>query len=105
MLAIHLEENRVSLIERPIPVPPPGEALVRVRRAGVCATDLELIRGYMGFRGILGHEFAGVVEGPENHPLAGKRVVGEINCGCGTCTVCRSGRERHCPDRSVLGIL
>jgi threonine dehydrogenase-like Zn-dependent dehydrogenase len=78
---------------------------VRVRLAGVCATDLEILKGYMGFRGVLGHEFVGVVEGPGAHPLLGRRVVGEINCGCGACALCASGLERHCPERTVLGIL
>ncbi|MEK6710959.1 MAG: alcohol dehydrogenase catalytic domain-containing protein [Nitrospinota bacterium] len=89
----------------PEPRPGPGEALVRVRLAGVCATDLEILKGYMGFRGVLGHEFVGVVEGPAGHPLRGRRVVGEINCGCGRCALCAGGLERHCPARGVLGIL
>ncbi len=75
-----------------------------MRLAGVCATDLEILRGYMGFRGILGHEFAGEVAGPAGHPLLGRRVVGEINCGCGACPACAAGLERHCPRRTVLGI-
>lgn len=78
---------------------------MRVRLAGVCATDLEILKGYMGFQGVLGHEFVGVVEGPAGHPLLGRRVVGEINCGCGACDWCASGLERHCPKRTVLGIL
>lgn len=82
--------------------PVPGEARVRVLNAGVCATDLALLRGYMGFEGVPGHEFVGrAMEGP----LAGQRVVGEINCGCGECPPCRSGDPRHCPTRTVLGIL
>lgn len=84
--------------------PRPGEAVLRTRVAGVCATDLELVRGYMGFSGVLGHEFvAEVVEGPP--AWLGRRVVGEINCACGACPSCRAGRPRHCPQRSVLGIL
>ena len=88
------------------PVPAEGEALVRVLVAGVCNTDLEILKGYMGFEGIVGHEFVGLCETPG--PMAGKRVVGEINCACGTCGVCEEGgiRQRnHCPERSVLGIL
>ncbi len=76
--------------------------LVRVLRAGVCETDLQLIKGYMGFRGVLGHEFVGVAE---SGPLAGRRVVGEINCACWTCETCRMGLPTHCPNRTVLGIL
>jgi threonine dehydrogenase-like Zn-dependent dehydrogenase len=70
--------------------------------AGVCETDLQLIKGYMGFRGVLGHEFVGVAE---SGPYAGRRVVGEINCSCGRCDTCRSGRRSHCSNRTVLGIL
>ena len=76
--------------------------MVRVTRAGVCETDLQLIKGYMGFRGVLGHEFVGVAE---SGPLAGQRVVGEINCACWQCDTCRSGFPTHCPNRTVLGIL
>lgn len=82
----------------------PAEALVRVRVAGICNTDLEIIRGYMGFQGVLGHEFVGVVERCEDTGLIGQRVVGEINCYCGTCPTCRSGHVTHCPQRTTLGI-
>ena len=79
-----------------------GEVPVRVRLAGICATDLALQRGYMGFAGVPGHEFVGeALAGP----FAGQRVVGEINAGCGVCAACTSGLERHCPARTVLGIL
>jgi threonine dehydrogenase-like Zn-dependent dehydrogenase len=79
-------------------------ALVRVDLAGVCNTDLELVKGYMAFRGVLGHEFVGTVaEGPGSWP--GKRVVGEINFGCGACNWCRRDLGRHCPHRRVMGIL
>ena len=87
---------------RPAPAPAADEVMVRVTRAGVCETDLQLIKGYMGFRGILGHEFVGVAE---SGPLAGQRVVGEINCACWQCDTCRSGFPTHCPNRTVLGIL
>jgi alcohol dehydrogenase len=90
----------------PTPAPAPDEALVRVTLAGICNTDLELLRGYMGFRGVPGHEFAGVVERAAGHEnWEGRRVVGEINAACGGCEACRAGRERHCPSRTVLGIL
>ncbi len=88
----------------PQPVPPRGEALVQVSLAGICNTDLEIMRGYMGFKGILGHEFVGVVERCEDRSLVGQRVVGEINCSCGTCPTCLAGRPTHCPQRTTLGI-
>ncbi len=105
MLALFFDESGLGLREVPDPEPGAGEALIRVRLAGVCATDLEIVKGYMDFRGVLGHEFVGEVVGPEDHPLLGRRVVGEINCGCGECPACRAGLERHCPRRTVLGIL
>ena len=83
-----------------------GEAIVRVTMSGICNTDLELARGYMGFRGTLGHEFVGVVEDAGGGPLAaGTRVVGEINAGCGACARCERGDPRHCKTRTVLGIV
>jgi threonine dehydrogenase-like Zn-dependent dehydrogenase len=88
----------------PIPVAAPGESLVRVRMAGICGTDLEMIRGYMGFNGVPGHEFVGEVVSSANGALAGKRVVGEINAACGTCEFCKAQMGRHCPSRTVLGI-
>jgi alcohol dehydrogenase len=90
--------------DAPTPVPEEGEALVRVSLAGICSTDLEIIKGYMGFTGIPGHEFAGVVEAAENPAFVGKRVVGEINCPCRSCSMCSSGLTNHCPQRTVLGI-
>ena len=87
------------------PDPKPGEVLVRVNLAGICGTDLEILDGYMAYDGILGHEFVGTVEKSENSDLIGKRVVGEINAGCGVCESCQQGMDRHCPNRTVLGIL
>ena len=82
-----------------------GDCLIKVRQAGVCATDLEITRGYMGFKGVLGHEFVGeVVESPDKK-WAGKRVVGEINVVCGRCDLCLAGLSSHCRNRTVLGIL
>lgn len=79
-------------------------ALVRVRLAGICSTDLQIFKGYMGFRGVPGHEFVGQVEeGPEE--LVGKRVVGEINFACAQCEFCARGLGRHCSNRRVMGIL
>ncbi|UCH80996.1 MAG: alcohol dehydrogenase catalytic domain-containing protein [Nitrospiraceae bacterium] len=87
------------------PVPRKGEALIRITHAGICNTDLEITRGYMGFQGVPGHEFVGVVEECKKKGLAGKRVVGEININCGTCPECQNNLGNHCRNRSVLGIL
>jgi threonine dehydrogenase-like Zn-dependent dehydrogenase len=87
------------------PEPKDGEAKIKVSLAGICGTDLELVRGYMSYTGVLGHEFVGVVIDAGNKSLVGKRVVGEINAGCGVCNSCKLGLERHCPNRTVLGIL
>ena len=89
---------------------PSGEALIRPLLAGVCSTDLEICRGYMGFTGVLGHEFVGIVEqvaedvSPRAKELVGKRVVGTINCVCGKCDMCTGGLSNHCRRRTVLGI-
>src|SRR5262245_23046398 len=81
-----------------------GGAVVRVRLAGICATDLQIFKGYMGFRGIPGHEFVGeVIEGPAE--WRSRRVVGEINFACGTCEYCARALGRHCAQRTVMGIL
>lgn len=87
------------------PNPKPNESLVKVNLAGICGTDLEILDGYMAYDGILGHEFVGTVEKSKNPDLIGKRVVGEINAGCGKCESCEKGMTRHCPNRTVLGIL
>jgi threonine dehydrogenase-like Zn-dependent dehydrogenase len=81
------------------------EALVRVTLSGICNTDVEIVRGYAGFQGTIGHEFVGVVESAPDESLLGRRVVGEINAGCGRCALCLSGDARHCPERTVLGIV
>jgi len=88
------------------PVPAKGEALIKVQIAGICNTDIEITKGYMGFSGVLGHEFIGIVEevNSEDKSLLGKRVAGEINCGCGSCSYCYQNMQRHCPNRSTLGI-
>lgn len=105
--------DTASLEEMPVPTPKPGECLVRVLIAGICNTDLEIMKGYMGFAGIVGHEFVGVVESapPGHEALVGKRVVGEINLICrdtANCKTCAFGFDfarNHCPNRTVLGIL
>ena len=78
---------------------------MRVLLSGICNTDLEIARGYAGFKGTIGHEFVGVVEDSTDRTLVGRRVVGEINAGCGKCELCRAGDSRHCPLRTVLGIV
>jgi len=102
MRAIVLDDQVEVRTNRPAPTPAEGEVLVRVTRAGICETDLQLIKGYMGFRGVLGHEFVGIAE---SGPMAGRRVVGEINCACWQCETCGRGLPTHCPNRTVLGIL
>lgn len=104
MRALFLSE-KLELREIPKPEPRPKEALVRVLMAGICNTDIEIVKGYMGFRGVLGHEFVGVVEQAADSTLIAKRVCGEINFGCKDCDACRRGLSRHCPNRTVLGIL
>lgn len=105
MRALRVADGNVSLAEVPVPEGR-GEALVRVTLSGLCNTDLEIARGYAGFAGTIGHEFVGVVEEPGGGDLArGERVVGEINAGCGACERCASGDPRHCPTRTVLGIV
>ncbi|HMA39079.1 MAG TPA: alcohol dehydrogenase catalytic domain-containing protein [Gemmatimonadales bacterium] len=104
MKGVWLEDRRLRLRDDlAVPEPPPGEALVRVLAAGICNTDLELVRGYYPYTGVLGHEFAGEVV--SDGALAGKRVVGEINAVCGECRACRAGRRTHCERRTVLGIV
>jgi len=103
MQGLWLQDQHVTFrSDLPEPQPPEGEALVRVLKAGICNTDLELLRGYYPFTGILGHEFVGVVE--SEGPWQGRRVCGEINVACGDCRECRAGRPRHCERRSTLGI-
>lgn len=102
MRALVLDEGAVVLqTERPAPTPDEGEVLVRVVRAGVCETDLQLVDGYMSFNGVLGHEFVGIAE---EGPFASRRVVGEINCNCRLCATCLAGRPTHCPHRTTIGI-
>ncbi len=102
MRGLFLEDSKLTYRED-LPAPEPGadDTLVDVIQAGVCATDLALSRGYMGFTGVPGHEFVGVAR---TGPLAGKRVVGDINAACGTCETCVAGNPHHCPNRTVLGI-
>src|SRR6185369_338958 len=104
MKALRVNANRLSVADVAIPHHT-SESLVRVLKSGICNTDLEIARGYAGFEGTIGHEFVGVVETSTDDPrLVGKRVVGEINAGCGICELCHGGDPRHCPERTVLGI-
>ena len=98
-------DGKKMILDKNYPDPNFDETLVRVSLAGICGTDLEILDGYMEYNGILGHEFVGIVEKSNNSNLIGKRVVGEINAGCGKCDSCIKGMERHCPSRTVLGIL
>jgi alcohol dehydrogenase len=105
MLRTNLENGVIAVVEAPMPERPAGYALLRLMVAGICNTDLELQRGYYGFRGTPGHEFVAEVVEADDRALVGRRVVGEINLGCGDCAWCRQGLGRHCPSRSVLGIV
>src|ERR1041384_5661954 len=103
MLALRVDKKRLAVKN----ISKPGqadEATVRVLLSGICNTDLEIARGYAGFNGTIGHEFVGVVEDSTDRALVGRRVVGEINAGCGNCALCRAGDPRHCATRTVLGI-
>ncbi|MBT6839366.1 MAG: alcohol dehydrogenase catalytic domain-containing protein [Nitrosopumilus sp.] len=104
MKATYFDGKQIILDEN-FPDPQSDETLVRVNLAGICGTDLEILDGYMEYTGILGHEFVGTVEKSRNPTMVGKRVVGEINAGCGKCDSCMGGMQRHCPSRTVLGIL
>ena len=98
-------DGQLKLVDLPKPEYASKEALIHLLKAGICNTDLEITKGYFGFKGVLGHEFVGIVEASRNPALVGRRVVGEINAACGRCEYCRKQLQRHCPSRSVLGIL
>ena len=104
MNTVWLENNQISL--RDVPQPnKPNEALIRIRKAGICSTDLELVKGYYPYTGILGHEFVGDVIEADDATWVGQRVVGEINAVCNKCEQCLNGRPTHCENRTVLGIV
>ena len=98
-------DGKQMIFDNNYPDPEFNETVVQVNLAGICGTDLEILDGYMKYTGILGHEFVGTVVKSKNSDLIGKRVVGEINAGCTKCDFCIRGMERHCPSRTVLGIL
>jgi threonine dehydrogenase-like Zn-dependent dehydrogenase len=105
MRAVSFSGQNQCLTDREKPEPRPGQALIRVTMAGICNTDVELSKGYMGFSGVPGHEFVGVVEAAPDAPQwIGRRVAADINWGCGVCTVCLTTGSRHCPNRTTLGI-
>lgn len=106
MKAVVFDETLKLVADYQKPTAKAGEALIKVTMAGICNTDYEITKGYMGYKGVLGHEFVGVVEevNGEDKSLVGKRVVGEINCACGKCDLCHQGLERHCFNRQTLGI-
>jgi alcohol dehydrogenase len=105
MLAVHLESGRVEVRAQALPRIPEGFARIRMLAAGICSTDLELQRGYYGFSGTPGHEFVGEVTDAADKAWIGRRVVGEINLACGHCKWCKRSLGRHCPTRTVLGIV
>jgi 2-desacetyl-2-hydroxyethyl bacteriochlorophyllide A dehydrogenase len=107
MLSVHLESSRVEVRRQPLPRLPQGFARIRLLAAGICSTDLELQRGYYGFSGTPGHEFVGevVAVAGAGAEWIGRRVAGEINLACGHCAWCKRGLGRHCPTRTVLGIV
>jgi threonine dehydrogenase-like Zn-dependent dehydrogenase len=105
MLAVRLEKGVVRVRKQAPPRRPEGFALIRLLRGGICNTDLELQRGYYEFQGTPGHEFVGEVVAADSSDLVGERVVGEINLACGVCEWCAKGLGRHCPRRTVLGIV
>ncbi len=87
-----------------MPIPNDDEALIQILTAGICNTDIEIIKGYMGFKGVLGHEFVGLVKQSKQNELIDKRVVGEINIGCNKCIYCINNLQKHCLNRKVIGI-
>src|SRR5215467_4532925 len=105
MRAVNLEQGEVSIRQRATPRRARGFATVRLIYGGICNTDLELQRGYYGFTGTPGHEFVAEVVEADTRALVGKRVAGEINLACAQCDWCRRGLGRHCPSRTVLGIV
>ncbi len=104
MQAVWLENNQLSMRDVPRP-DKKGEALIRIRQAGICSTDLELLKGYYPYTGVPGHEFVGEVVEANDRSWIGQRVVGEINAVCGACEQCLNGRPTHCENRTVLGII
>jgi threonine dehydrogenase-like Zn-dependent dehydrogenase len=106
MNAVTCCNGTLSLADRAVPQRASGEVLIRVAKAGICTTDIEIVKGYTaGFCGVLGHEFFGFIEDADDPTLIGKRATAEINCACGSCALCASGLGRHCTNRTVIGIV
>lgn len=104
MRAVVFDGELLFRKDYPVPNFSPGWARIQIKKAGICQTDLEIMKGYMGFSGVLGHEFVGIVEACDDSAWIGKRVVGDINAACGECEWCKSGLGRHCPSRTTLGV-
>ncbi len=104
MKALWLENNKISMREIAQP-DKPNEALIKIRKAGICSTDLELVKGYYPYTGVIGHEFVGEVVSAPDPFWMGQRVVGDINVACRKCEACLNGRQTHCENRTVLGIV
>lgn len=104
MKALHFDGKEIAIIDKPIPERKEDEVLIRTEYAGICNTDIEILKGYMKFTGTLGHEFVGIVQESPLLEFFHKKVVGEINLGCGVCSLCLQGQGKHCPNRTVLGI-
>lgn len=105
MRALYYDKKAIYIEDYPMPVHGARESLIRISIAAVCSTDKEILIGYRpDFTGVMGHEFVGVVEQSGNPDLIGKRVVGELNAGCGECIYCKTGRKNHCESRRVIGI-
>jgi len=105
MTSVHFHDGKVEVRDIRRPKRPRGYALIRLDLAGICSTDIQLLKGYYGFEGIPGHEFAGTVVEADSERLLGRRVVGDINLACGNCSFCARGMRNHCPKRKVLGIV
>lgn len=105
MRCVEFKDGKIIWAERPVPEPSQGEALIKTLFAGICNTDLELLRGYYDFNGVAGHEFVGeVVMAPGNEAWVGHKVTAEINIGCGSCSWCLTNDQRHCASRKAIGI-
>jgi threonine dehydrogenase-like Zn-dependent dehydrogenase len=106
MKAIVFDGELKYTAEYPVPAAQEDEALIKIKMAGICNTDLEIIKGYLGFKGVIGHEFVGIVEKVNgvSQDIIGQRVAGDINCACGRCDSCLKGLKTHCPNRKTLGI-
>lgn len=106
MQALLISDGNLSFVaNHPRPEPQPHSALIRITLAGICSTDLEIVKGYARFSGILGHEFVGLVEQADDSRWLGQRVVGSINIGCHQCPTCHTIGIAHCPQRTVVGII